>query len=73
MRRIRWNRLAALCMVLVLALSLASPALAADTASGADLRLTATEGTVTLKSSVKEAQRRSLECLAESIADELRH
>ena len=31
------------------------------------------EGTVTLKSSVKEAQRRSLECLAESIADELRH
>ena len=51
MRRIRWNRLAALCMVLVLALSLASPALAADTASGADLRLTATEGTVTLKNS----------------------
>ena len=31
------------------------------------------EGTVTLKSSVKEAQRRSLESLAESIADELRH
>ena len=31
------------------------------------------EGTVTLKSSVKEAQRRGLESLADAIADELLH
>ena len=73
MRKIHWNWLAALCLTLILILAPGLPAKAADTASGADLRLTATEGTVTLKSSVKEAQRRSLECLAESIADELRH
>ena len=31
------------------------------------------EGTVTVKSAVKEAQRRSLESLADTIADEILH
>lgn len=48
---IRLRRLAALCLALMLALSLGTAAWAADTASGADLRLTAAEGTVTLKNS----------------------
>ena len=51
MRKTHWNRLAALCLTLMLILALGLPAKAADTASGADLRLTATEGTVTLKNS----------------------
>lgn len=38
-----------LVLAMILALGLRTTALAADTASGTDLRLTATEGTVTLK------------------------
>ena len=45
----RVRRLMALVMALVLALSLSAEALAADTASGTDLRLETTEGTVTAK------------------------
>lgn len=45
------RRLSALCLAMVLVLSLGTVTMAADIASGADLRLTATEGTVTLKNS----------------------
>ena len=49
------RRLAAVSLALELALSLGVSALAADTATGADMRLTATEGTVTLKNSSGKA------------------
>lgn len=49
------RRLSALCLTMVLILSLGTVTMAADIASGADLRLTATEGTVALKNSSGQA------------------